>query len=380
MDEATLVSPPLVASPLRLLPFHAISLDTGRTGGRTVARALARPYRSVTDRLRSWERRGRLLRDPEPAVYVHEYTTSGITVRGVVGAMDLSRRAADDGARAVLPHEGVHTDQARELAERMYEMQVNPAPILMVHRARPATRAAVYRAMAAEPWQTFEDHDHQRHRIWAVRDPEALAQLQQSLSDTRAVIADGHHRYDAYLRLQESHPGTAWDRGLAMLVDQDDTPLFLGAIHRLLRGTSMDDVRRAVETSRGLVWSEVGETDAVAALGPGALVATDGRRWAVATFTGASVEAPTCRAAVEVLHHDIVPRLDPAPTSTEYGHRVDVVLRRAEPGRAVAVLLPAPGFDVVHRIVAEQGLLPEKATSFQPKPTTGVIMRSVADG
>ena len=42
--------------------------------------------------------------------------------------------------------------------------------------------------------------------------------------------------------------------------------------------------------------------------------------------------------------------------------------------------MPAPDFDLVLRIVAAGGLLPEKATSFQPKPSLGVLIRSLRDG
>ena len=82
----------------------------------------------------------------------------------------------------------------------------------------------------------------QRQRIWAIRDADLLARIGALLSATRCLLADGHHRYAAYLRLQQEHPGTAWDAGLAMLVDQDDTPLFLGAIHRTLPGATLDDL------------------------------------------------------------------------------------------------------------------------------------------
>ncbi len=41
------------------------------------ARAFGRPYREVAGRLRRWEATGRVLRDDEPAVYLHEYTAGG---------------------------------------------------------------------------------------------------------------------------------------------------------------------------------------------------------------------------------------------------------------------------------------------------------------
>ena len=68
---------------------------------------------------------------------------------------------------------------------------------------------------------------------------------------SRCLLADGHHRYAAYLQLQQANPGTPWDRGLAMLVDQDDTPLFLGAIHRTLPGTTLDELSARPPARRG---------------------------------------------------------------------------------------------------------------------------------
>ena len=41
--------------------------------------------------------------------------------------------------------------------------------------------------------------------------------------------------------------------------------------------------------------------------------------------------------------------------------------------------MPAIDYDLVRRIVSDQRLLPEKATSFQPKPSLGVLMRSLRD-
>ena len=41
------------------------------------------------------------------------------------------------------------------------------------------------------------------------------------------------------------------------------------------------------------------------------------------------------------------------------------------------MLLPAPEFDQVRDLIRAGGLLPEKATSFQPKPSLGVLMRSL---
>ena len=58
----------------------------------------------------------------------------------------------------------------------------------------------------------------------------------------RLLVADGHHRYAAYVALHGRDPASAHRSGLAMVIDQDETPLFLGAIHRLLHGAKLGDL------------------------------------------------------------------------------------------------------------------------------------------
>jgi uncharacterized protein (DUF1015 family) len=374
MDSSPVVTPPYLAGPLRLLPFRGLMLSSARVGDPSSARAFARPYRDVSARLTRWEQQGQVHRDATAAVYLHEYHAGGFTVRGLVGALDLSHPAASRADRAVYPHEGVHPVQAAELADRMAEMQMNPAPILLVHRGHGRVRDAVHDVVAADPDHEFADRGGQTHRIWAIRDAAHLAAVDAALAGSRALIADGHHRYAAYLRLQQISPGRATDLGLAMLVDQDDTPLFLGAIHRVLTGTSLADLATAAAVTGG-VYTERSQAEAVAHLGPTTLVATDGARWATL-----ELGVPAGRASVEVLHERLVPALPTPPTRIGYFHSVEDALAQAGRGGGLALLLPAPDFDLVLRIVAADRLLPEKATSFQPKPNVGVLIRSLRDG
>jgi hypothetical protein len=327
----------------------------------------------VAARLLRWQSRGLVRHDAAPALYLHEYTAAGLTVRGLVGALDVSRRATRPEDRAVLPHEGIHPAQADDLADRMAEMGLNPAPILLVHNGSPELRRLVGEVVATDPQHAFTDRSEQQHRIWAIRGPAMLDRIAEELRDARALIADGHHRYAAYLRLQRRTPGGPCDLGLAMLVDQTATPLFLGPIHRSLVGTSLDDLRNAAE-SLGMACTPRSQSEAVAALGPDTLAATDGTNWVVVDLA-----VPAGRAAVEVLHRQLVPALPHGPSSIGYHHTVDEALAAADPRSAVAVLMPAPAVDLVQRIAEDDRLLPEKATSFQPKPSLGVLIRSLRD-
>ena len=110
------------------------------------------------------------------------------------------------------------------------------------------------------------------------------------------------------------------------------------------------------------------------ALSQDTLVATDGESWATIKLA-----LPPDRAAVEVLHDDLLPALGVADRRLGFHHSVDEALGRLRTAPGVAILMPAPDFDLVVRVAQAGRLLPEKATSFQPKPSIGVLIRSLRD-
>ena len=270
------------------------------------------------------------------------------------------------------PHEAIHPEQAGELADRMLQMKLNPAPILLVHHGDQELRELISTVGQADPDWSYLDRAGQRQRIWAIRDPELLEDIAGHIAVTRCLLADGHHRYAAYLRLQQEQPGTMWGAGLAMLVDQLDTPLFLGAIHRTLSGTTLGDLVAAARAT-GAIARELDRLDALAELDRDHLVLTDGTRWI-------SVRPHDLRgkALVAWLHETWLPAAVGGTSPVAHHHSVEDALASAH-AQAPAVLLPSPDFRQVRAMVEAGGLLPEKATSFQPKPSLGALMRPVPD-
>jgi uncharacterized protein (DUF1015 family) len=369
MESGLPTVPPYVAGPLELLPFRALSLAPRRVGDPASARAFARPYRGVSQRLETWCRRGLAARDQAPALYLHEYSDSMLTVRGLVGCLDVSHLAATPEERQVFPHEGVHPQQVTELAGRMSSMALNPAPILLVHRGPGSVREVSRKVRTGTPDREYLDHAGQQHRVWAISEREHLETVREALADARLLVADGHHRYAAYVALHTREPTPAHRTGLAMVIDQDETPLFLGAIHRLLHGTRLDELL-ASASAAGAEVRTIDEGEAVAALAPDTLVLTDGRRWATARLDVASGSAMIQRLD-EVLLAGLVRR----PARIGFAHSVTQALEQVRPGKVTAALLPAVGLDLIFDVVGAGGLLPQKATSFQPKPSLGSFIR-----
>lgn len=356
------------ARPVELRPFRGVRLSPQKVANPSTARAFARPYRDVASRLARWQDEGFVAVDLEPSLYLHEYSVHGMTIRGLVGGLQLSTRATTHEERCVFAHEAIHPEQADELAARMQEMGINPAPILLVHRGPAAVREAMHEVMRQEPDQAYTDRSGQDHRLWRIVDETHLGTIAEGLAGGRFMIADGHHRYAAYLRLQEKFPGSPWDRGLTMVVDQDDTPFFLGPIHRTFKRRSLQALKTAADTI-DVTTRELPEAEALRAFGPRALVATDGHRWMVIDLPE---DAST--SAVEFLHQDLLPSA--GSDDVVHHHSVEEAINAAT-ASYVSVLLPAPDYSLLDRAMERGHLLPEKATSFQPKPSLGVLMRSV---
>jgi hypothetical protein len=203
--------------------------------------AQAPSYDGVLRLLGQWRSSGVLVEDPEPALYVYEYVVDGTRVRGLVGALGLRDRASG----TVLPHEEVMPGPVADRAELITRTDTNLEPILLVYDGGGPASDVADAAAAAEPLLSCVAPDGSSHTVWRVTDGEALRTVAEDLAPRRALIADGHHRYAAYQRVQSAGAGSPdLDFGLALLVDQQRYPLQLGPIHRVVSGLGLDELVR----------------------------------------------------------------------------------------------------------------------------------------
>jgi uncharacterized protein (DUF1015 family) len=384
------------------------------------------PAERAARTLRDWLNSGVLHRDPGPALYVYEQSVPAggadapgweVVQRGLIGALRLVPPAAP----SVLPHEDVMPGPVRGRRELMETTQANLEPIFLLYdsagepgavgggpadarRAEPpggATRLVNEVAATRPPLLSTVTDDGIRHRLWAVTDPEEQAVIAEDLATRSALIADGHHRYAAYLQLQAGKRAAGcgagpWDYGLAFLVDSAAYPPRIGAIHRVIPGLTP---ARAAELAKGdfTVEPVSGDLDdAVRTLaGAGqrdpAFVLTDGAehflltsprpdRLAAAMPAGHSARWRGLAASVlrELLIRDAWGRRDEEPDVVVVPGDAAAAVRAArEAGGTAVITTPVAAADV--RAVAANGeRMPRKSTSFGPKPRTGLVMRTFA--
>lgn len=352
--------------------------------------------------LQSWLEASVLAVDDTAALYVYEmrdsHDPSAAVTRGLLGAVEL--RDPEDGV--ILPHENTMAGPVADRLALMEATQTNLEPIYLVYDGGGAASDAVAAAgtdrSPAAPVATTTTPDGLIHRLWAITDEPLLAAVSQDLSQRRALIADGHHRYATYRQLahrrHQVEGAGPWDRGLALLVDSSAYGPQVHPIHRVIPGLSFDDA-----TARAQAMFAVAECrdldDGLHQLnsgGPGFMVVvTDGLRTAIITDPDADAVARTVRPNeppalleldVTVLHRVLVEaawQLDDNEDTVGYAHSVLDAVNAATSSSGLAVLLRPTPVTAVAAVAAAGARMPRKSTFFTPKPASGLVMRRFAD-
>jgi uncharacterized protein (DUF1015 family) len=398
---------------------------------------LGRRYRRAAATLRDWQADGTLTRDTEPALYVYEQVAGASTQRGLIGALALPPDGISDATGPVLPHEDVAGPVVADRTALMRATRANLEPILLSYPGDGAASDVIDEV--TERHHALLDltaHDGVQHRLWAVTGAADLRTIGADLARHQALIADGHHRYAAYLGLRaeagnaDDLPGR--DYGLAMVVDSRRHPLHVRAIHRVLPRLPLPEVLAALAARDAARVVETGPSTpgrgldaALAALrdtpqdGFAALLA-DGQRAVLVTELAADLREAAPRDQPElwrhldvtVLHYGLLhvmlgaaghgpgSRHDGSPTGAtrvadaatldesvpegtagriRFDHDAAHAVACAAETGGTAVLLRPVAERTVHELAAAGVRMPRKSTSFGPKPATGLVMRLLGD-
>ena len=367
-------------------------------------------YHDAAESLRRWQEENILVTDPEPALYMYEQSASdnagpGWLQRGLIGAVGV----VPPEAGIVLPHEDVSPGPVAGRLALMEATQANLEPIFLLYDGRGGYGAApdiVAETAAREPLISARTSDGLRHRLWAISDADDLAAIAEDLAPRQALIADGHHRYAAYRQLQarRRHAGSVsgpWDYGLALLVDSATYPPRIGAIHRVIPGLDVQHAAKLAALAFSVRGLPSGVSDlpaAVSALteagadGPAFVLADEDSAYLVShpDHAQAAAAMPADRSQqwralpAAVLQELLITRIwdltDDDDVVRVVHHDAEAAVRSAQAAGGTAVLCNPMTPDEVYAVAARGEKVPRKSTSFAPKPRTGLVLRSFAQG
>jgi uncharacterized protein (DUF1015 family) len=350
-------------------------------------------YSRAARDLARWRADGVLRATERPAVYPYEFRFlhGGLerAVRGVIAEVELTPFNG-----VIVPHEGTMAEPTRDRVSLLRAVRANLSPVHAVYRGpAPAMRRLIESAAEGPPSVEVTDEEGTRHRLWEVYGAHAAL---ETVDDMPLMIADGHHRYAAAVRIRDEMDAAAgagpWDAMMMLLIDAavEDPPVLpihraiveperrptddrtpehrpTGQLERGLRPTGDGGAAIPSERVRDLAELLPALRDDVPAVG-------------VVTRDGAELRHEVLRLggrppAVRELHRRVLVGVDDerlafVPDAVE---AEDLV----RSGRAIAAyVLPATSVRLVRDVIATGERLPQKSTYFWPKPRSGLVIRA----
>ena len=235
-------------------PYNIIRLEYGKVSNDD-SPANNRYTRAAADFSRWLEERV-LQPEAEPALYLYEqefFAAGRKRVRtGYICAVKLE--PYENGV--VLPHEETLPKHKADRLELMKACRANFSPIFGLYADPESQVTGALRRAAGQrrPDVSLTDEKGEEHRLWVIRDSEALQSAQQAMEDKKIFIADGHHRYETALnyRAVRSAGGSTgsepYNYVMMTLVNLYDPGLVVLPTHRLIRNAGAADVASLIQS------------------------------------------------------------------------------------------------------------------------------------
>lgn len=431
------VTQSLVRDYLARSPYNVLQLDLGIADP-----SEAKPGRwpQVAHRYRKWLEDGVLRPDETPSLYVmrHRYVLPGGAGDRTVMAVFAGLRAGPGGERGALGHERTVAAVRQERLKALRSCQAQFSPILaLVGDPDGRLSSALEQAASGEPATQAEAPAGGEIALWvhpagSEQGRSVLDALASDLDRSPAIIADGHHRYEAagdYVeeraRAGELRPdGSAAEPfALAGMVPLEGGGLSILPVHRIV-GPAGREVREALRFSlyeHFIPLSEPelppplrdlcrrGEHDAllaaeaVAGLRKALNRTVLGVWWRTGQVEWLAVPAKASRRGsqprgdppgaagdISILHrgalHGWQPAVDaqgasPGGTAgrwVRYTSYPREAARAVDEGDAAAAILLAPvELSEVQEVALAGKKMPEKSTYFYPKLTSGLVLHDL---
>ncbi len=398
------ITPEMRERYLKLSPFNLVQIELGKEqAGDTETN---NKYTRARDLYQAWLREGALRRAALPTLYYLEQTFAApsgqtLTRKALIARVRLHRW--DEGR--ILPHE--HT-LSKPKADRMSLLKAVGSQQGQIFMLYPKPKRSVADIIGPRGTPTMElvDDYQVTNKLWEITDPKTIAAIQQTLSEEKFYIADGHHRYETALAFRDERRATSAGKAdpnaphefvMATLVDMSDPGLVVLPTHRTvtnLAAADLADFRRSLAAEFS-VEPQPSLEKLIAAVNGGAHLI------GMQDTQGFALLRPKSPAALQPLFANKPPlwdRLDVAilhvaileawlgidevrlreESNVTYWREPEKASEQVQRGAAQLAffLSPTPVADV--KAVADaRSRMPQKSTDFYPKLLSGIVIYEV---
>ena len=392
------------ASYYKTHPYNFIRLDLGKTSPEDNEKN--NRYTRAGRSLEEWIDKGILVRDLRESVYVYdqEYIDGG-KKRRRLGFISLAR-LEEDRTKGFLPHERTFRGPKLDRLNLMRETGANMSPIFSIVLDENKKIINILKDFARKSKPVFDvKFDGTRNRIWLMDDPVAIKRLKVSIKDKRALIADGHHRYEValeYKRYMLKHKAAAGPDALNYVMmyfaTSDPSGFAILPTHRMVEGISAESFRRNLDKiSKFFDIIHLGSKDKMFAR-----MRAEGRH-TIGVYMGGlrdylclslkrrdasglikSKNSAYWRNLDVVILHRLVfekalgIRGEKAERMITFTRDPQAAFEWAASGKErAAFFLNPPALDEIKNIVKRRERMPHKTTYFYPKPPSGMVINKI---
>lgn len=348
---------------------------------------------------------GWLQKDETPCFYVYAQIMNGHIQRGVCAGV-----AVEDYAMGTIKrHEKTQVKKENDRTRLTYVQNANVGPVFLTYRDCREVTAIIDKVTSQPPETSFVSDDGIGHRVWPVKDPRQLRALQKGFELVPTLyIADGHHRSASAFRVGEMKIKEAIARGdlisgeepfnhfLAVLFPASELRIMeYNRVVRDLNGFSVAQFLERVDVCFECRALELGEPrpermEEKRQIG----MCLFGQWYILKAREGMYDDDPVKGLDVEVLYINLLnPILNIGNLRTDErikfvgGIRGSGELERlvtpgasaAEDSWAVAFLMHPVSIEEVLTVSDNDLLMPPKATWFEPKLRSGLVVRLLDD-
>lgn len=200
-------------------------------------------YKHAGDILDMWRKKGVLVHEQKPAIYIYEEEFNAYNKRSSVKGIIARVKVEEFSKGVILPHEFTLSKAKADRFNLMKATNCNFSQIYALYMDEDHTTLGTIDALSeGEPELKFTDGDKITHKLWIITDEKVIAKLVADFAERKLYIADGHHRYETALNYRNycrengiSKEGDPQDYQMIYLVDMQHPGLVVFPTHRMVR-------------------------------------------------------------------------------------------------------------------------------------------------
>lgn len=158
----------------------------------------AEVYAKAKENLEDLQKKGVLIREEAPSLYVYRLTMNGKTQTSVVACCSIDEYDKD----LIKKHEKTRPDKENDRTNHIITTRAQTGLIFLCYRGTDSINDLIGKITGKEPLYDFTADDGIRHEIWRVAETSDLVKAFEAVP--ALYVADGHHRAASASRARES--------------------------------------------------------------------------------------------------------------------------------------------------------------------------------